>query len=474
MKKQMLKNILVLTLTTLLMGVLIGAAYFITAPIIKKNRDIKVIKVAQELYVDGDKFYRVEDIPSDYKKPDAGSLSSEELTKLSDYLFVFDKDKNYLGLIVISSGKGFSSEGITIAVAINKGDLIQSIKEVEFTETPGIGDKALTEFKSKYSNSALDYRPDVVAGSTVTSNALNQIIDQVTSDYSANKPALEKIVLFEEIVIDPLTNIFGEIQESTDSAFVPTEVLLERKVITGTKLSGVAYVAIKTYAFDNASGEVKVKVYLDKDGVIKHYLFETYEHSGGNFQSKVEAYLNAFINTNIKDVEATIAENAALKAGVTETTTNVIDPILMALKDAEDPLFAIFGKYTKVKNDAYTPREVVIEHYNYTGEKATGYSFVANKAHKFDTGYSEVDGNIKLEIIVSDDKIVKYEVLEYNHTAGNYKNSVLAYLDKFIGTSVVNISETISLNKGLYAGSTESGQNTVDVILLAIEVEASK
>jgi hypothetical protein len=86
-----------------------------------------------------------------------------------------------------------------------------------------------------------------------------------------------------------------------------------------------------------------------------------------------------------------------------------------------------------------------------------------------------VDGNVKIEVVMkSDFTIVGIEILEYNHSKGNYRDKVEAFLDAFIGTNATDITNTIVANKALYAGATETASNTVAVILLAIEVEVKK
>ena len=86
-----------------------------------------------------------------------------------------------------------------------------------------------------------------------------------------------------------------------------------------------------------------------------------------------------------------------------------------------------------------------------------------------------MDGNVKVEVIMDADlTIIGYEILEYNHSKGVYQTKVVEFLDAFIGTNANDISATITANKPLYAGATETARNTVEKILLAIEVEVKK
>ena len=433
-------------------------------------------KIAEEAYADGHSFYSVSDIPADHKKPNAETLSAAELKALENYLFAFDADKNYLGLITLGDGTN-PFGNIELSVAINNGHLIQSINEITFNQTTGIGSNALDKFKNEYNNVDLSFRAANVAGATVSSKTLNEIIDTIANEYEQNKETLEKILVFKEIVIDPVEQIFGTVTETLDPDFTADEVVLVRNNLKGSKLSGYTYISEKSHSFDNAGGNVKVKLYLDLNGVIKHYVFEAYEHTAGFFKNKVEAYLDSFKETNIKDVETTIAANKALTTGVTETTANVIDVILKAVKESHkttDPIYKVFGNYTKEVDETFTATEIVTSKHTITGDVKSGVSYVGIKDYSFDTGYSDVSGAIELELYVdSEGTIVHYEYLKYEHST-SYKRKIDQYLNKFIGTKANEITTTIAENKSTYAGSTETGKNVIDVILLAIETEANK
>lgn len=212
------------------------------------------------MYVEGDNFFRAADIPNDYKKQGAESLTSAEEEKLADYIFAFNENNEYLGLLALGRANGYGGE-MEIAVAINRGDLIESIKAVEFKETTGIGDGALRKYETEYNNVPLEYEAENSAGATVSSKALKSIISEVVAGYKANKSIIEKIVELKEIVLDPVDLIFGEITEALDPDFTANEIVLERNNLEGTKANGYSYVA--------KSGTTKVKVFIDLNGLIR-------------------------------------------------------------------------------------------------------------------------------------------------------------------------------------------------------------
>ncbi len=469
MKKQMIRNVVVLSLTALLMGLLIGLTHFVTAPIIQKNRDKKIIEIGESVYAEGKEFFRAADIPNEYKRSGAQALTKEEEEKLADYIFAFNENKEYLGLLAIGKTNGYGGE-MEIAVAINRGDLIESIKAVSFNETPGIGDAALRKYEAEYQGVPLDFEAEISAGATVSSNALKSVISSIVESYKANKQTIEKVVELKAIVVDPVTMIFGEITETLDPEFTAGAVVLERNNVSGTRANGYSYLA--------KSGTTKVKVFIDLAGLVKVSKLE--EVRSEELREKLEAYLNAFNDTEIKDVETTISTNSGLVSDVDQAVVTALSEILLAVRDSHkqtDPLYKAFGgDYVKTKDTAFTATATLLERYVYTVDGVEkGFSFIGDKQHSFDTGYSLVDGNVKIEVTMkSDFTIIGIEILEYNHSKGNYQTKVEAFLGAFIGTNAKDISATITAKKGLYAGATETAANTVELILLAIETEVKK
>jgi Na+-translocating ferredoxin:NAD+ oxidoreductase RnfG subunit len=466
MKKQMFKNVLVLSLTALVMGVLIGLSHFVTAPIIRKNRDAKVVEIGKSVFPEGKELFRAGDIPNEYKKSGFETLSSDEEEKLKDYLFAFSESKEYLGLVAIGRANGYGGE-MEIAIAINRGDLIESIKAVTFQETPGYGGVVLKKFEEEYQSAPLDYIADNSAGATESSNALKEAIGTVVTNYLNNKSIIEKIVELKAIVLDPVVLVFGDITETLDPSFTANEIVLERNNVEGTRANGYSYLA--------KSGTAKIKVFIDLEGLIKVSKVE--EPVTEEVQAKLVTYLESLNDTKVADVETTIS---GVTSDLDQALKDAVKQIYLAVRNSHketDPLYKAFGgDYVKALDETFTPTDTILERYVYTVDGVDkGYSYVGNKHYAFDTGYSQVDGNVKVEVIMAADlTIIGYEILEYNHSKGVYQTKVVEFLDAFIGTNANDISATITANKPLYAGATETARNTVEKILLAIEVEVKK
>lgn len=137
-------------------------------------------------------------------------------------------------------------------------------------------------------------------------------------------------------------DIFGVYTKEVDSSFTPSEVVLEKYLIVGDLKSGVSYVSNKSHSFDTGfntvSGNVKLEVFIDDDGKIVKYEYLEYNHSSGNWKTLVSSYLDKFIGTQAREISQTMTsldptgDEGIIYAGATETTENVIIPILKAIE----------------------------------------------------------------------------------------------------------------------------------------------
>ncbi len=280
----------------------------------------------------------------------------------------------------------------------------------------------------------------------------------------------------------PVDSVFGKFTKLRDETFVSNEIVSARYNVIGDLKNGVSYIATRGHSFIGIPGKViagniKIELFIDVNDFIVGYKFVEYDHSKGENIKSVNNYLKRFIDTSIIEVETSIFNNKELKAGVTETTTNVIDVVLLAIKEVHKgahPLYKYFGEFSKEADFSFIANEVVLEKHIITGYMKSGVSYVGNKEHQFDAYGTTIEGNIKIELFIDEDGIiVHYEYLEYKHSEG-FKRQIDKYLNAFIGTKAVNITDTIAANKTIYAGATETATNVITPILLAIETEVYK
>lgn len=472
MTKQMIRNIIVLGLVTLLMGGLIAATFAITDPIIKRNQNRALENVAKEFFPESNVFFKIDGAESAGKFVEEvfEELTKEDKDSLKPFLFVYHDDE-YLGL-VITEEKSNAHGSITLAVAINPNGLVLGIKAIDYSQTPGIGEAALEKYEAEFKNVGLSHAVDAVGGATNSSNTLADIMSNVASIFNNNVEIITALTGVEPEV-NPLEEIFGEFTKTLDASFTPTAVILERYIITGDKASGFSYVGSKEYSFTHqggqlVEGETKLEIFVDESNEVVHYEFLIYEHSPGGFKERIVNYLDKLIGYNLEDIEQFIVDNKDLYANSSETGENVIDVILLAILETFDPLAQIFGDYTKVKDNSFVAVGTINERYVVEGTKANGSSFIGSGEHSFthEAG-GLVSGEVKLEIYLDEEgNVLAYEVLKYDHSAGGFKNRVIAYLDKLVGENILDVEAFITNNKDLVTGSTETAANIVDHILM--------
>jgi len=462
MTKQMIKNIIILLIVTVLMGGLIGGTHALTAPIIKENEKRVLVNSAKENFEGSDVFFvATDELASEVLGEDkVEALSKEEIKELEGILFVYKGDE-FQGITVVVSGSNGHGE-VTLGVAINQDDLIAGLTIIKYDQTPGIGDGPRDKYLQEFKNKDFKYEVENVAGATNSSKLLGELVVEATTKYTEIKPILEKLV-----ELDPIKEIFGTYTTEEDASFTPTEIISKKEIIKGTS-NGVAYTGSKSYTFDEADGAIEMKVYVKDDGTIIYYEFLKYEHSKGAFQRRVIEFLDTFIGTKTDDITQTIADNKGLYANSSETVDNIIVPILLEIQEAnKGPLAIAFGNYTIEEDATFTSTEIISKKELIEGD-SNGFAYTGSKSYTFPVA----KGEIELKFYMKDDgTIVYYEFLKYEHSKGAFQKRIIEFLDTFIGTKAENITQTIADNKGLYSRSTETAENIIVPILLAIETE---
>lgn len=180
--KSALKNVITLTIITLLAGFLLGFVYEVTkGPIALSQENAK-----KEAYV---KVYSVaatfEDVDVDLEEADE-IISSAGISGVSVNEVVRTKDSsgNPLGYIItVTSHEGYGGD-IEISVGISDEKEVLGVEILEISETAGLGMKANTdEFKNQFKDKSVsmfsytktgatqDFEIDAISGATITTKA---------------------------------------------------------------------------------------------------------------------------------------------------------------------------------------------------------------------------------------------------------------------------------------------------------------
>lgn len=174
-----LKPVVALVVITMLTSLLLGLTNMVTAPIIKQNTLNAAEAARQELLPEADAFEEI----IFATKPDG-------ITSMF-------KAKNGVGYVIEAYGTGYGGK-VPVMVAFNQEGTIVGIKFLENSETPGLGQKLVTDEKFSEQfiglpNERITLAPaDRIANATISSNAaasaVNAAIELLNEKVMGQKP----------------------------------------------------------------------------------------------------------------------------------------------------------------------------------------------------------------------------------------------------------------------------------------------
>jgi len=276
------KNIITLTIITVLSLGLIITSNLIFTPIAKARELSKALDSAS-VYYEGATRVEVE------------KLYSEGNAKVSLALRVFGTDDTPIGyLYEVNENNDFGN--IKIIVKVNLKDLIEEIIILELNQT--MYEKQTEKLANDYLFTKLDDEiVDVTGGVTsISLNTLTNMIKVLGKVHHSN-PKLELTLPYLEYFDE--YEIVDEVEKTIDEASVLKETISNGKgfVYTLTK-SGI-------YETGNASKkELTLVVVLDGEGNILDLLLpgDLYRHSKGNLYNNALEYISEFKEMHINEI----------------------------------------------------------------------------------------------------------------------------------------------------------------------------
>lgn len=185
MNKNIIKDALVLTLITLMAGLLLGFVYEITKEPIAKQNEITKQKAYKSVFSEADSF---ETQNSDGSKSLVSiGFESETVDETANAL---DANGNVLGFVyTITTSEGYGGD-ITITLGIDNDGTVKGVEFLTLSETAGLGMKAKEDsFKSQFvgksvekfaytkNGSVNDNEIDAISGATITTSAVTNAVN---------------------------------------------------------------------------------------------------------------------------------------------------------------------------------------------------------------------------------------------------------------------------------------------------------
>lgn len=189
MKNSIIKDALMLTVITLVAGLLLGLVYEITKEPIATSK----AKAKQESYMavftDASEFVNDENVDL---TTSADVLSAAGLTgeTIDEVMMAVDSTGNALGYVIsVTTNEGYGGN-ITLALGIQNDGTLNGVEILSISETAGLGMKATDEeFKNQYAGknvesfaytktgATADNEIDAISGATITTNAVTNAVN---------------------------------------------------------------------------------------------------------------------------------------------------------------------------------------------------------------------------------------------------------------------------------------------------------
>ncbi len=182
MSNESVKNTIVLTLITLVAGLLLGLVYEVTKEPIAKEQQRAKEEAYKNVFMDADSFEEVEMDSNQVKKElkDNGfNVTIDEIMK------VYDDSKNVLGYVLtVTDHEGYGGD-IRFAMGVRSDGTLNGISFLSLSETAGLGMKASEDgFRKQFSDKKVEAfvytkngataeeEIDAISGATITTNAV--------------------------------------------------------------------------------------------------------------------------------------------------------------------------------------------------------------------------------------------------------------------------------------------------------------
>ena len=183
------KNVIVLTIITVLAGFLLGYVYDITKGPIEEATEKAKQEAYKSVFSSADSFVEVSGFDSQAASLVALAAGVSNVS-IDEALEAKDASGSVLGYVVtVTSSEGYGGD-VQLSMGVTNDGTINGIEFLSLSETAGLGMKADTdEFKSQFTGMNAkqisytkagkqnDYEIDAISGATITTNAVTNAVN---------------------------------------------------------------------------------------------------------------------------------------------------------------------------------------------------------------------------------------------------------------------------------------------------------
>ena len=186
---KIIKNTLILTVITVVSGLLLGIVYGITKEPIAAAQENTKQEAYRAVLSDASEFKELEDFDADSAAAllEENGYSSNEITEVVEGL---DASGELTGYVInVTSSEAYDGE-LELSVGIASDGTVKGVEMLSISETAGLGMKAdEAEFKDQFKDKKVekfsytksgeegDDKIDAISGATITTNAVTNAVD---------------------------------------------------------------------------------------------------------------------------------------------------------------------------------------------------------------------------------------------------------------------------------------------------------
>lgn len=182
MSNESIKDTIILTLITVIAGLLLGVVYEITKEPIAAEQKRAKEEAYKEVFADADTF---EVITVDETKVKEKLSGEGYNVTINEAMKVYDKSSNVIGYVLtVTDHEGYGGD-IQFAMGVKSDGTVNGISFLTISETAGLGMKAAEEdfmkqfagknvksFRYTKNGASADEEIDAISGATITTNAV--------------------------------------------------------------------------------------------------------------------------------------------------------------------------------------------------------------------------------------------------------------------------------------------------------------
>ena len=189
------KNVLCLTLITLVAGLALGYVYDLTKDPIAQMEENTKLEAYRSVFPEAAGF---EDIADDTVKASTAGTGSDNGCEVDSAVTAKDGSGNDIGYVInVTTHEGYGGD-ISISMGVDNNGTVKGVEILKISETAGLGMKAKeSKFKDQFAGKAVsqftytktgataDFEIDAISGATITTTAVTNAVNTGLAFYGS-------------------------------------------------------------------------------------------------------------------------------------------------------------------------------------------------------------------------------------------------------------------------------------------------